>query len=316
MQFLEELERHGPTSSPSLMSLTEARAYCEQLATSHYENFSVLTSLTPKPSRPHFAAVYAFCRWSDDLGDEVGDRARSRELLAWWDRQLQAMYAGEASHPILIALADTVKTYEIPIDPFRALISAFAQDQDVLEYPSYEQLHDYCTLSADPVGRLVLYLCNAYSPRNAQLSDLTCTGLQLANFWQDVSRDLDIGRIYLPADDRQRFGLDDQSLRDKRFTNEYRELLRFEVLRARNLLLEGRELLRQLHGRFRLTIDVFNRGGLAILDAIERAEFDTLSHRPQVSKTQKIGIMVDGLLRKPISRGRVRSWPLASEHGR
>ena len=314
MQFLEELERYGPTSPPCLMSLSEARAYCERLATSHYENFSVLTWLTPKAARPHFAAVYAFCRWSDDLGDEVGDRDRSRALLEWWDDRLKAMYAGEASHPILIALADTVKTHDIPIAPFHDLISAFTQDQDVVEYQTFGQLLDYCKRSADPVGRLVLYLCNAYSPRNAQLSDRTCTGLQLANFWQDVSRDLDLGRIYLPGDDRQRFGLDEESLRDKRFTTEYRDLLRFEVERARHLLIEGRELLCQLRGQFRLTIDVFNRGGLAILDAIDRADFDTLSHRPQVRKIQKIGIMADALLRRPIAPSRMQHP--SSEQGR
>ncbi len=314
MEFLAELDRHGPNSVQPALSLSEARAYCERLATSHYENFSVLTWLIPQQVRPHFATIYAFCRWSDDLGDEVGDRQRSRELLGWWRNELRRMYAGEASHPILVALADTVQVYQIPIDPFEALISAFLQDQDLVDYQTFDQLLDYCRRSADPVGHLVLYLCNSYSPRNAQLSDRTCTGLQLANFWQDVARDHVIGRVYLPYEDRQRFGLDDQKLRDKQFGTEYRDLLRFEVERARDFLIEGRELLTHLKGRFRLTIDLFNRGGLAILDAIERADFDTLSRRPTVSKVKKVGLMFEAILGIPTSPVRSRTVP--AENGR
>ena len=169
----------------------------------HYENFSVVTWLTP-PLRPAFQSIYAFCRWSDDLGDEVGDPALARNCFMV-ARRLRTMYAGQARHPVMIALAETVAEFAIPIAPFEALVSAFEQDQAVTEYATYAQLLDYCTRSANPVGHLVLYLARSYDDDNARLSDLTCTGLQLANFWQDVARDLAIGRIYLPREDRERF---------------------------------------------------------------------------------------------------------------
>ena len=307
MDFHEELAHYGPTTDLPRVGLAEARAYCVKLATSHYENFSVLTWLTPRPARPHFAAIYAFCRWSDDLGDEVGDRARSRDLLHWWRDELVAMYQGEARHPILVALYDTVKTYEIPIDPFLALISAFLQDQDVLAYSTFDQLVDYCRRSANPVGHLVLYLSGSHHSKTARLSDLTCTGLQLANFWQDVARDLDIGRIYLPEEDRLRFGVDKKRLECKEFTSEYRDLLQYEVRVARALLVEGRELLNDLPGRYRQMVDIFNRGGFAILDAIEHADFDTLSRRPRVGKLQKAALILQASLRMPITTRRPRA---------
>src|SRR5581483_3192133 len=233
-----DLHRFGPEGL-EWPTLAEARAYCARLTATHYENFSVVTWLTPKPLRPAFQSIYSFCRWSDDLGDEVGDRGESRRLLAWWRGELRAMYEGRARHPVMLALGETIREYEIPIGPFEALISAFEQDQDVLEYETYAQLLDYCTRSANPVGHLVLYLGRSFNEENARLSDATCTALQLANFWQDVARDLDIGRIYLPREDRERFGVSDEALRAKRFTPEFAGLLRFEVDRARALFHEG-----------------------------------------------------------------------------
>ena len=217
----------------------EARDYCAALTASHYENFSVVTWLTPRPLRPAFQSIYAFCRWSDDLGDEVGDRDRSRALLDWWRGQLRDLYRGQARHPVMVALAPTVAEFAIPIDPFLALISAFEQDQDVTEYDTYAQLLDYCTRSANPVGHLVLYLARGFDPDNARLSDLTCTGLQLANFWQDVARDLAIGRVYLPREDRERFGYPDDDLAPCGSPRPSPALLEFEVGRARALLDRG-----------------------------------------------------------------------------
>ncbi|MGE3820158.1 MAG: squalene/phytoene synthase family protein, partial [Isosphaeraceae bacterium] len=196
-RFLEDLAQYGP-DAPFSGSVEEARAYCARLAASHYENFHVVTWLTPRSLRPAFASLYAFCRWSDDLGDEVGDPSRSRELLAWWRDELRGLYHGRTRHPVMTALAPTVAEFDIPIDPFLDLISAFEQDQVVTDYATYEQLLDYCARSADPVGRLVLRLARAHTPENVALSDQTCTGLQLANFWQDVARDRAIGRVYLP----------------------------------------------------------------------------------------------------------------------
>ncbi len=248
MAFADDLNRYGPEASYRL-SREEAIAYCARLTASHYENFSVVTWLTPRDLRPAFAAVYAFCRWSDDLGDEVGDRQKARALLAWWRGELQALYNGEARHPVMIALADVVRAFAIPIGPFEALISAFEQDQEVLDYETYPQLLDYCTRSANPVGHLVLYLGRVFNAENAALADCTCTGLQLANFWQDVARDLAIGRLYLPREDREIFGVTDEDLRALRFTTGFADLLRFEVERARRWLRDGWPLVERMPGQ-------------------------------------------------------------------
>jgi squalene synthase HpnC len=292
--FQNDLERFGPGASYRF-TIGEARDYCARLTAAHYENFSVVTWLTPRPLRPAFRSIYAFCRWSDDLGDEVGDRARARSLLAWWRDELRSMYDGRARHPVMVALAETVEQSAIPIDPFLALISAFEQDQQVTEYATYDQLLDYCTRSANPVGHLVLYLARSYDDGNARLSDRTCTGLQLANFWQDVARDLDIGRVYLPREDRERFGYTDVDLRARRFTPAFAELLRFEVGRARELLVEGRALVGRMPAALAIDVDLFSRGGLAILDRIARQGYDVLSSRPTLGKLTKLGLLARAL---------------------
>ena len=302
MTFLDDLRRYGPGADgrPSeAVGLVEALDYCDRLTRGHYENFSVVTWLTPRPLRPAFRSIYAFCRWSDDLGDEVGDPARSRELLAWWRGELRAMYEGEARHPVMVALAPTVEEFAIPIDPFEALISAFEQDQVVNEYETYGQLLDYCSRSANPVGHLVLYLARAFDEENAALSDRTCSGLQLANFWQDVARDLAIGRVYLPAEDRRAFGYPDDDLRALRFTPAFAELLRFEVVRARELLEAGRPLIGRMPRALAVDVDLFSRGGMAILERIEARGFDVLSGRPEVGKLAKLGLLARAMLARP-----------------
>lgn len=305
MAFLDDLRRFGPDASYET-TLEQARAYCAHLTATHYENFSVVTWLTPRPLRPHFASIYSFCRWSDDLGDELGDRGRSTELLAWWRRELAAMYAGRPKHPVMVALAETVREFQIPIEPFRALISAFEQDQIVTEYLSYEQLLDYCTRSANPVGHLVLYLGRAFNEQNALLADCTCTGLQLANFWQDVARDFAIGRIYLPREDRERFGCGVDDLRAARASAGFNALLKFEVDRARELLLRGWPLVDCMPRALAVDVDLFTRGGLAILERIAAQDYDVLVRRPRLSKASKLGLLVRALL------GRGRSVPHAS----
>ncbi|MFO0888656.1 MAG: squalene synthase HpnC [Isosphaeraceae bacterium] len=294
MAFQDDLRRYGPEAGTQA-TRAEALAYCAELTASHYENFSVVTWLTPREHRPAFRSIYAFCRWSDDLGDEVGDPARSLELLDWWRGELHAMYRGHASHPVMVALRETVADYGIPIGPLEALIDAFVQDQRVTEYGTYAQLLDYCTRSANPVGHLVLYVAGAYDPENARLADATCTALQLANFWQDVARDLDIGRIYLPREDRERFGYPESDLRARRFTPAFGELLRFEVERTRALFAEGRPLVGRVPGPIAVDIDLFSRGGLAILDRIEAQGFDVLRARPALSKRAKLGLLARAL---------------------
>jgi squalene synthase HpnC len=305
--FLQDLHRFGPDAEYALTP-AEARAYCAHLTASHYENFSVVSWLTPRPLRPAFASIYAFCRWSDDLGDEVGDPAGSTMLLDWWRGELRAMYDGRARHPVMVALAETVEDFAIPIDPFLALISAFEQDQSVTDYETYEQLLDYCTRSANPVGHLVLYLARAFDPDNARLSDCTCTGLQLANFWQDVARDLAIGRIYLPREHRARFGYGDGDLRERRFTPAFAALLKFEVDRARALLVEGRALVNRMPRALAVDVDLFSRGGLAILDRIERQKYDVLTSRPKLGKLAKLGLLARAFLARP-GRNGVRALP-------
>jgi squalene synthase HpnC len=300
MPFLDDLRRYGPGPNGQIalpVAYDEAVAYCARLTASHYENFSVVTWLTPRPLRPAFRSIYAFCRWSDDLGDEVGDRARSKELLAWWRGELRAMYEGRATHPVLVALAPTVQEFSIPIEPFEALISAFEQDQVVTEYTTFDQLLDYCRRSANPVGHLVLYLGRCFDADNARLSDSTCTALQLANFWQDIARDLAIGRIYLPLEDRVAFGYQEKDLRSLKFTPPFAELLRYEVERTRELFRQGRPLIARMPRPLAVDVDLFSRGGQAILDRIEAQGFDVLSRRPEVGKLAKLGLLLRALLR-------------------
>ena len=286
MNIVPDLERFGPNATKAV-SMTEAREYCAKLTADHYENFSVVTWLTPRPLRPAFQAVYSFCRWSDDLGDELGDPERSRQMLAWWRQELDAMYQGRVTHPVYVALEPVVKEYGIPPEPFHDLIDAFEQDQSLTNYQTYAQLLDYCTRSANPVGRLVLYLARSYDEPRAALSDSTCTALQLANFWQDVSRDLEIGRIYLPREDRERFNVTESDIQARRITPEFRALLKFEVERTRKLFDAGRPLVKQVPHHIAVDVDLFTRGGLAILDRIEQVNFDVLTSRPALSKFDK-----------------------------
>jgi squalene synthase HpnC len=300
MPFSDELRQFGPDARYDV-SPAQARAYCARLTASHYENFSVVTWLTPRALRPHFASIYAFCRWSDDLGDEVGDPHRSAALLGWWRAELRAMYAGQARHPVMVALSETVAAFQIPIEPFENLISAFEQDQTLTEYATYAQLLDYCTRSANPVGHLVLYLARAHDAENVRLSDATCTGLQLANFWQDVDRDLAIGRIYLPREDRERFAYSLADLHARRFTPDFAALLEFEVCRARALLIEGWLLVERMPRALAIDVDLFTRGGLAILERIEAQGFDVFRARPKLGKLAKFGLLARAVL---LRRGR------------
>jgi squalene synthase HpnC len=283
--FQTELDRWGPQAAGTRpLSLAEAEAYCRHLARSHYENFPVVSWLLPGHLHQHFYNIYAYCRWADDLGDEVGDTARSLELLGWWRRELDACFAGNASHPVFVALARTLSEFAIPREPFVDLISAFEQDQRVTEYDTFAQLRDYCRRSADPVGRLVLCLCRADTPENVRYSDSICTGLQLANFWQDVARDFDRGRVYLPREDREQFGYSRDDLTARAETPAFARLMEFEIERARQFLREGLPLAARLPFRMQIDVELFARGGLRILDRIAGIGYRVWSTRPQVTK--------------------------------
>jgi squalene synthase HpnC len=265
-----------------------AEAAARELARSHYENFSVVSLLLPKHLRQDFCNVYAFCRVADDLGDEVGDRDQSLRLLGELRSLAEACYAGRARVALFVALAGTIRRYEIPIRPFLDLIDAFEQDQRVLRYETFEQVVDYCCRSADPVGRLVLYMCGYRDPVRQRLSDRICTALQLTNFLQDVRRDIvERNRIYLPRESMQRFGVTEAQIVDGTFDEHFRELMKFEVDRAEALFDEGEPLLAMLDRSVTPQISLFAQGGRAILAAIRRQGYDTLTSRPALSKWKK-----------------------------
>jgi squalene synthase HpnC len=289
--FAAELARYGPGRCDTPVSLAAARAYCGRVARSHYENFAVASLLLPRRLVPHFHAVYAYCRWADDLADETAP-ADAPALLAWWRGELLACFAGRPGHPVMVALRETVARFDIPPGPFLNLLVAFEQDQRVKEYATFADLLGYCRNSADPVGHLVLYLFRSFTPDRAALADAVCTGLQLANFWQDMGRDLDKGRVYLPADDRKRFGYADADLRGRRFTPAFAELMRFQVNRTHGYFDRGEQLVPLLPREARADVELFVAGGRAILAAIERQGFDVWTQRPVVSKWAKAKMLV------------------------
>ncbi len=281
--------------SPAI-DLPSAKAATWRLAHTHYENFSVVSVLLPRRLRQDFCNVYAFCRIADDLGDEIADKDESLRLLARFRDETRAMYAGQPRSIVFTALADTVRRHDIPVQPFLDLIDAFEQDQRVDRYDTFDQVCDYCRRSADPVGRLVLYMCGYGDEHRQRLSDRTCTALQLANFWQDVRRDmLDRDRIYLPRETMNRFGVTEAQLRDGRCDKNYQECIRFEVERTEAMFNEGEALLPLLDESVRPQITLFGQGGRAILEAIRRQNYDTLSARPSLSRWQK-GRLVFGAM--------------------
>ncbi len=289
---LEALPDSGDTS------VVSARRYCKRLAGQHYENFIVVTRFLPTELRRHFYNVYAYCRWSDDLADETGDTGLSLELLDWWDTELQACYDHKARHPVFIALRETIDCFEIPITPFRDLLTAFRQDQVVTRYQTYADVLGYCRYSANPVGRLVLYLFGYRDAARQALSDATCTALQLANFWQDVRVDLKKGRIYLPLEDLDQYHYTEADLRAGVVNERFRRLMAFQVHRTRKLFEEGVGLCGMVDKRFRLDIELFSRCGMAILGQIEKQRYDVLSRRPTLSSAQKTGLLLKYALKR------------------
>ena len=280
----------------------ESAAYTRWLATSHYENFHVVSFLMPKRLHQDMYNVYAYCRWADDLADEIGDTAESLRLLAWWRAELDGMYAGRAAHPVFVALASTVRAHRIPREPFADLVQAFVQDQTVTRYRNWDELFAYCRYSANPVGRLVLYLCGYADAERQRLSDLTCTALQLANFWQDVTVDLLKDRVYIPLDVMSRHGYTIDQLYGRRFTPAFREVMKEIVARAQDLFDRGSPLARKVDRRLALDIDLFSRGGMRVLEKIRRQDYNVLAARPAISKTERVGLLLGSLARAAFSR--------------
>lgn len=291
----------------SVDSLEAAEGYTRRLACGHYENFSVVSLLLPKRLRQDFSNVYAFCRTADDMADEVGDSHRALALLARFREDTLACYRGQPRSAIFMALQRTIDRYDIPPEPFLDLIDAFEQDQRVGRYQSFEQLRDYCRRSADPVGRLVLYICGCRDAHRQELSDATCTALQLANFWQDVRPDLlQRDRIYIPLESMDRFGVTEANLRDDiasgRAGENFRRLMQFEVDRTASLFDQGDRLPPLLDRSVRRQVQLFSKGGRAVLAAIRRRGYDTLSGRPRLGTLTKARLILSTLAASLASR--------------
>lgn len=294
--FAAELARYGPDSpGTGVPGLSASRAYCAHVTRSHYENFTVASVLLPRPLVPHFQAVYAYCRWADDLADETAGGDDALRLLGWWRGELLRCYEPTSRHPVMVALADTIRRFAIPPQPFLDLLTAFEQDQRVKRYATFDQLLGYCRHSANPVGRLVLYLFGCHDEARGALADEVCTGLQLANFWQDMARDFRLGRVYLPLDDLARFGVAEADIAGSQFTHRFAEMMRFQVDRTRGYFDRGAALLPLLPGRARIDVDLFLRGGRAVLNAIERRGYDVLSGRPVVGRWRKAWLLAQAV---------------------
>jgi squalene synthase HpnC len=283
-------------------TVEDSLVYTRWLATHHYENFHVVSFLLPKRLHQDFYNVYSFCRWADDLGDEMGDKAESLRLLDWWRSELDAMYACETRHPVFTALRGTVAKYGIPKQPFGNLIRAFVQDQSVPRYETWEGVLDYCVYSANPVGHLVLYLCGYSDAERQRLSDATCTALQLANFWQDVTVDLLKDRVYIPLEVLKRNHYTVEELFARRMNENFRQVMVEIVGRARELFLEGLPLARQVDRRLGIDLDLFSRGGMHVLKKIEQQNYDVLSRRPAISKLERVQLLVASVARMTIGR--------------
>jgi squalene synthase HpnC len=281
-------------------TLEQAQAWCAHLTATHYENFHVATWFLPKALRPHFQSVYSFCRTSDDLGDEVADTSTATRLLAQWRAMLHQCFAfpQESRHPVYVALRPTIEQCKLPIEPFDDLISAFEQDQVYTKHESLRTLEEYSRYSANPVGRLVLLMSGYRSDEMMRLSDEICTGLQLANFYQDVVEDAERGRRYLPADAMKRFGVTDTQIEARRFDPNYRAMMEFLVADARARLERGKKLVGMVERDLAATLSLFVRGGESILDAIASQEYDTLKSRPVVTRGKKMQLLGGALLGK------------------
>jgi len=286
-QFLKRTDALAASYTAS-----ESREYTRWLATHHYENFHVVSFLLPKRLHQDFYNVYAFCRWADDLGDEIGDPAESLKLLAWWREELNGMYEGRAQHPVFVALEDTAQRYNLPRQLFDNLIYAFEQDQTVTRYDDWGGVFRYCTCSANPVGRLVLRLCGYDDEERDRMSDATCTALQLANFWQDVAVDLEKDRVYLPLHLFRKHGYTLEELQARRFTPAFRNVMVDAVEVARQMFAKGLPLAKTVNRRLGFDLSLFSRGGMRVLEKIEEQDYNVLARRPAISKRERLRLML------------------------
>ncbi|HEY0265017.1 MAG TPA: squalene synthase HpnC [Granulicella sp.] len=295
--------RDGPAeyrTPPVKPTLAEAKKWCRHLASTHYENFHVATFFLPKKVRPHFESIYAYCRVADDLGDEVNSPEVATHLLHTWEAMLNECYDDpkNSRHPVFVALHETIKQTGVPRELFSNLLRAFRQDQVKTRYESMAELMDYSRDSANPVGRLVLWVCGYREESICQLSDKVCTALQLANFWQDIYEDYERGRRYVPAEEMRRFSATDEQIAERRFNADFWRLMQSLVERTRKMLHEGAAITGRVDRELAATLELFCKGGDAILDAIEAQGFDVLRQRPEVSKSRKARLLAGALAGK------------------
>ena len=291
-------ETHDESGQP--YTLERAFEYCERMARGHYENFPVASRFVPARLRPYVWAVYAFARSADDFADESRYAGRRAEALQFWDDQLDRCFHGEAEHPVFIALRETIEKCNLPVQPLKDMLTAFTMDLSVNRYATFEQLRMYCAHSAHPVGRLVLYVFDYRDPSLHAYSDDLCTALQLANFWQDVGVDLAKDRIYLPEEDRKHFGVSDEALYARILTPQFKDLMRFEVARARSLFERGRPLIDKVGSDLGFELAMIWNGGMTILDKIEGVGFDVFKRRPTLSGADKA---------RMVARAATQRWP-------
>ena len=280
----------------------ESLQYTRWLATHHYENFHVVSFLLPKRLYQDFYNVYAFCRWADDLGDEIGDPQESLRLLTWWRRELHRMYSGSASHPVFVSLEGTVARHQLPVQPFDDLITAFERDQTITRYRDWAEVLDYCKYSANPVGRLLLGLCGYGDAVRHELSDATCTALQLANFWQDVTVDWAKDRVYLPLELFDRHGCPVEAIGQRKFDSRFRTVMKDAVEVARGLFLKGLPLAGMVDRRLAIDLELFSRGGMKVLEKIEQQDYNVLAARPAISKVERVALLLGAIRRRVFSR--------------
>lgn len=277
--------------------LLAAWQHCRQIALRHYENFLVASVLLPRAMKQPFYNVYAFCRHADDLADQSPSPEIATERLAHWQEQLDRCFAGQSvDHPIFIALAHTIKQFDLQQRPFDDLLDAFRQDQIKTRYANFAELLDYCRRSANPVGHIVLRLAAADTPANVVLSDSICTGLQLANHWQDIARDFRSGRVYLPQDALAAGGIDESMLGQPIACDRTKRVIASQCAQARQFLVDGLPLADRVPTWLASDIRLFAHGGLATLDAIARCDHDTLANRPTVSKLRQIALVLRAML--------------------
>jgi squalene synthase HpnC len=271
--------------------VARAYAYCEEFARAHHESFPVASRLVPAEVRPHLIAFYAFARAADDFADEPAYEGRRREALDLWEQELHRCFHGEASHPVFVALADTIDKRSLPLPPFEDLLGAFRMDMQVRRYATFQSLRAYTARSADPIGRLILALFGYRDPELVRFADEISTALQLTNFWQDVAADAAGDKIYVPAEDLHFFGVSEAELKALKATRGLRDLLRFEVARTRALYEKGRPLLGRLDNDLKLELALIWLVGTSILDKIEAADYDVFAHRPTIGARDKARVL-------------------------